>query len=937
MKTAANVLHLSDIHRTPEEPLETQEILHGIKADLARQRDEGLPSPDVVVISGDITQETEPNEYKEAKDLIEGLLDELSLNRSRLVIVPGNHDVRWESCYDAFQLRPNPPAGIEREYCVETESGEWLCASSEAAYLGRLANFREFYFDLCGEEYPEPRENQFAIKRFDSLGIAFAAMNSCDLVDHKRFRGQINVSALADAATALNDFEGVRVAIWHHDLDWRGDGCCDTLDPGSLRLISERVFHLGLCGHTHRPASHDVVNIAGCPLPVVAAGSLCAGERQRPESVPRSFNLIEISRQAARVHVRVRDERTTPWKRQLFDDKSGPKTSFNVSLSSGDALSDHSQKKDRQDNVARAPSPFGGVNAKSAAREQVVQQYVWTDVAKSVDTDEPQIVLGPRGSGKTALLLSLTFEGRARSPEHSNSPQSVLSLLGLLCPMNIGDITAFNSKGWMPIAQRERLFMAMLTTLWAQELVSTIKKVGPWSRSNEIECPSDTESAQLLSQLWIGDQPSVRNLDDIRLYVKTFRNRVLEALSVYNPQERSSCFSKLSTVPLFHRGTGLLSDTAGELQRWECFKFTKWALLFDEVEFLSETQQTAVYSLLGQPSEILVTKIATRPYAHARAVDNTNPRLVEGNDFHELILSFTSELELRAPDEGTTKNFEDVANGIWTRRLEGQRIKAIPLDEVWEDFAYAEVIALASTELPQDRDSLELALIADLSDTARARASELRESDRKKFLDQYWRRYLQPFRYRLASDAASKYGLELPLVWGCRALLRACDGNCRWFLRLADECWRLYWSVDGLRPLSAYEQYAAIRNLSDSICRPTGSLTECGPELKTLIERVASEFSIRIVKRSSLVEEALTVEAKDLSDSQANAIAVGVAYGLIVPKLVVTDRGSLFYPTKDVELRLGFPVAVHKELPLRSGTTLKISNLRQVQFPWMKE
>ena len=230
-----------------------------------------------------------------------------------------------------------------------------------------------------------------------------------------------------------------------------------------------------------------------------------------------------------------------------------------------------------------------------------------------------------------------------------------------------------------------------------------------------------------------------------------------------------------------------------------------------------------------------------------------------------------------------------------------------------------------------------MALIADLSDTARARASELRESDRKKFLDQYWRRYLQPFRYRLASDAASKYGLELPLVWGCRALLRACDGNCRWFLRLADECWRLYWSVDGLRPLSAYEQYAAIRNLSDSICRPTGSLTECGPELKTLIERVASEFSIRIVKRSSLVEEALTVEAKDLSDSQANAIAVGVAYGLIVPKLVVTDRGSLFYPTKDVELRLGFPVAVHKELPLRSGTTLKISNLRQVQFPWMKE
>ena len=189
---------------------------------------------------------------------------------------------------------------IEADELVIERHGRFLCARSEEQYQRRLANFRAFYKQLSGEDYPSARAEQYTVHELPALGVAFAGFNSCDLNDHERNRGGIHSAAIHGAAGRLAEFDGYRVAVWHHDLNWRQRPEADALDVDSLRQLSQRTFNLGLCGHTHRTAFNDACQIEGYALPVVAAGSLCAGPRQRGESVPRAYNVIQLRGDTAR-------------------------------------------------------------------------------------------------------------------------------------------------------------------------------------------------------------------------------------------------------------------------------------------------------------------------------------------------------------------------------------------------------------------------------------------------------------------------------------------------------------------------------------------------------------------------------------------------------------------------------------------------------------
>ncbi len=313
MDERITLLHLSDIHRTRDEPAGNEELLHALQADFDQFARDAIPRPRAVIVSGDVSQSASPSEYAEAGEFLSQLAEALELPRSAVVVVPGNHDVHWPTSEDAFVSRRQKPSGLEDDLVIPL-GDRFLCARSQQAYQDRFANFREFYADFAGVSYPEARPEQFTVHHLPQLPVAVVGFNSCDLNDHERSSGRIHSAAIAAAAEQLVDVPGYRLAVWHHDLNWRQAASRDYLDVDSLRQLSQRTFNLGLCGHTHRPAANNACTLEGFDLPVVAAGSLCAGPRQRGESVPRSYNIIELRGQVARVYVRVKDERHTPWR-----------------------------------------------------------------------------------------------------------------------------------------------------------------------------------------------------------------------------------------------------------------------------------------------------------------------------------------------------------------------------------------------------------------------------------------------------------------------------------------------------------------------------------------------------------------------------------------------------------------------------------------------
>jgi 3',5'-cyclic AMP phosphodiesterase CpdA len=317
MSTSVTILHLSDIHRTQDGPVSNQNIFAAHTADLRRQQqDEGLPKPDLLVTSGDLTQSAQESEYNDAYNLIDALKNELTVPELRRVIVaPGDHDVNWDisGTLKTGRLQPDKVDAA----LVHNEGGLYFWTDEET-YARRLDPFRALYRRVYGREYGVARKDQFDVWVYPELGVCFVGLSSCDHLDHLRFRGAINEEAFYAADHKLKSVcpelaRCIKVAVWHHDLNWLGrPGQEDCLEPSILGHLADAGYDLALCGHTHR-ANFDKYTYLDFHLPIVAAGSLCAGPRQREESIPRLYNLIQIQGNMARVHTRSRETKDVPW------------------------------------------------------------------------------------------------------------------------------------------------------------------------------------------------------------------------------------------------------------------------------------------------------------------------------------------------------------------------------------------------------------------------------------------------------------------------------------------------------------------------------------------------------------------------------------------------------------------------------------------------
>ena len=111
------ILHISDLHRTRGSSISNNELLSSLVADFERSAREvpSVPRPDAIVVSGDLVEglplesdaypEGLKAQYQEAIELLATLSDELlGGDRSRVVIIPGNHDVDWNCARMAFEI-----------------------------------------------------------------------------------------------------------------------------------------------------------------------------------------------------------------------------------------------------------------------------------------------------------------------------------------------------------------------------------------------------------------------------------------------------------------------------------------------------------------------------------------------------------------------------------------------------------------------------------------------------------------------------------------------------------------------------------------------------------------------------------------------------------------------------------------------------------------
>ncbi|HWR15651.1 MAG TPA: metallophosphoesterase family protein [Terriglobales bacterium] len=247
------LVHLSDLHFGKADPVLLEPLLQSIEQ----------IAPDVVVISGDLTQRARAHQFKEARAFLDRL-------KAPTVVIPGNHDI--------------PLNVIER-------------------FAMPLTKYRRHIARDIEPTYQDDEVSIFSINTARSLTTDRGSISTAQLNRAARFFAQAKPGA-------------VRIVVTHHPFDFPRairEKYRVRRAQRAMEVLARHQADLFLAGHAHRcftVCSAERYRIAGYSALIVQAGTSISS-RTRDE--PNSFNVLRI----ARPYISVQSIFWSPEKRQF--------------------------------------------------------------------------------------------------------------------------------------------------------------------------------------------------------------------------------------------------------------------------------------------------------------------------------------------------------------------------------------------------------------------------------------------------------------------------------------------------------------------------------------------------------------------------------------------------------------------------------------------
>jgi 3',5'-cyclic AMP phosphodiesterase CpdA len=237
------IVHLSDLHFGRAD----QELLRPLLRSMETS------TPDLIVISGDLTQRARRRQFVEARQF-------LSLLTKPVLVIPGNHDIPW-----------NP---VER-------------------FFSPFEKYRRYI-------------SQDLEPNFSSKEAAIFCINTAR--NFERERGDINPEQLDSARRFFAHAEpgATRVVVTHHPFDLPvGVRSRYRVKNASRAMheLTEMGVDLFLAGHAHRcfsTCSTGYYRMATRSSVIVQAGTSIS---TRVRGEPNSFNVLELSTSEILIHI----------------------------------------------------------------------------------------------------------------------------------------------------------------------------------------------------------------------------------------------------------------------------------------------------------------------------------------------------------------------------------------------------------------------------------------------------------------------------------------------------------------------------------------------------------------------------------------------------------------------------------------------------------
>lgn len=299
-----HILHLSDLHfedGTFADVCRTQ-----LETDLIQELD--IRRLEYLIISGDVANRSTGKEYDAAFAMVDGLVKRFGLDASRVVVVPGNHDVNWEMSKKAypFVFKDDLSSPLSAEIHIPAGEAGALVRNDEL-YRQRFAHFNTHFYRriYSGQDYPPDYADQALLVEHPEDRILFLGLNSCWQLDHHfRNRTGIHMPAVAKVLDKLNDgcYDGwLKIAVWHHPITGG-----DAMNDAFLEQLTVHGFQIAMHGHIHEAKQGFYHYDDQRGIRIIGAGTFGAPAKEQVTGIPLQYNLLTFDPRTGEMTVNTR-------------------------------------------------------------------------------------------------------------------------------------------------------------------------------------------------------------------------------------------------------------------------------------------------------------------------------------------------------------------------------------------------------------------------------------------------------------------------------------------------------------------------------------------------------------------------------------------------------------------------------------------------------
>ncbi|WP_166786976.1 metallophosphoesterase [Cryobacterium sinapicolor] len=300
LKLPLRILHVSDIHFNDrgwdEDRDQRTELVRDLRAYVDRET-----TLDAILVGGDIAFGAEPAQYATAREWIDELLEAAGgLEASDVWVVPGNHDVSWDTIGASSIAQDFRKAVAECEVNdIDLTLERRLARDPQsAAVMAPLDAYNEFASSFgCGITAESPMWKDDTLE-VDGIVLRLTGVNSA-LASHQDHHEPDKRNLVVGTHQVQLDREPglLHLVMMHHPPSWLRDW--DHIAPYLQRA------HVILFGHEH---AYSSVQPGGDGTTVhVNAGAVAPERQSGGEHDPflASYNVITLSKVSAGLEVHV--------------------------------------------------------------------------------------------------------------------------------------------------------------------------------------------------------------------------------------------------------------------------------------------------------------------------------------------------------------------------------------------------------------------------------------------------------------------------------------------------------------------------------------------------------------------------------------------------------------------------------------------------------